>query len=302
MKNKIGLLLLIIASGILLTGCSIIGKPAGLKVETDQPANVFIDGKIMGKTPYENSDIKGKKEVTLKIIPEITDKPLISWESKVKLMSGTWTLVKRELTTTETDSSGQLLYMEKNKDKQTASAYIVSDPEGATVVINQEEKGVSPLELTGLVPADYTVEIKKDGFISRNLKLKLLAGYRLTAQIKLGQVILGDDVTPAPSATVSGQPTVKPGNVTVTPSKATPVPTKTAGTGTDPARPYVLIKDTSVGFLRVREKPSTTSTELAQVKPGEKYSLIEEENGWYKIPYEIGKEGWVAGQYVTKYE
>lgn len=306
MRTKIILLLLVITSGVLLTGCSIIGRPAGLKVETDQPANVFINGKIMGKTPYENPEIKGK-EITLKIIPEITEKPLVSWESKVSLLGGTWTTVKRELAVTESDSSGQVLFMTTNKNSKTASISVVTEPEGATVLVNREEKGVSPYSFSDLSPADYTVEVVKDGYVSRNMKLKLLAGYQLNIQVKLGQVDLGAN---PPLATVSGQPSVTPGKATPTAGKTTPTPTKpatisvtpTKATGIEPARPYVLIKETEVGFLRVREKPSTGSTELTQVKPGEKYALLDEENGWYKIAYLPGKEGWVAGQYVTKYE
>lgn len=310
MKTKIFSLLLIGASGILLSGCTIIGKPAGLKVETDQLANVFIDGKIVGKTPYTNADIKGKKEITLKIIPEITDKPLATWESKVSLLGGTWTLVKREMAVTESDSSGQIIYMTKIKDKKTASLSVVTEPEGASVFVNREEKGDSPYQLNGLSAADYTLEIKKEGLIPRSFKIKLLAGSQLNAQIKLGQVNLTDSAT----ATISGQPTASP---TLTPpigkttlSAVSPTPSKTVSvitpaksvTGVEPARPYVLIKDTEVGFLRVREKPSTSSTEVAKVNPGEKYSVLEENNGWYKIAYQAGKEGWVAGQYVTKYE
>lgn len=304
MRTKILSLLLVAASGVFLSGCSIIGKPAGIKVETDQPANVFIDGKIVGKTPYENPDVKGKKEVTLKIIPEITDKPLVSWESKISLLGGTWTLVKRELAITESDSSGQILFMTKIKDRKTASLSVVTEPESALVIVNREEKGNSPYRLDDLSPGDYTLEVKKDGYNARNLKIKLISGNQLNAQIKLGQVNLTGE-TSTPSA---DQVTVTPGGPTPTVSKTSPAPTKSVTvspakpTGTDPARPYILIKDTEVGFLRVRENPSTSSTELSQVKPGEKYSLLDEENGWYKIAYQAGKEGWVAGQYVTKYE
>ena len=51
----------------------------------------------------------------------------------------------------------------------------------------------------------------------------------------------------------------------------------------DPAKPFVTIKDTPTGFLRVRMEPSTAATEAAQVKPGEKYVFPKSEVNWKKI-------------------
>jgi len=64
-----------------------------------------------------------------------------------------------------------------------------------------------------------------------------------------------------------------------------------------------LVKENSVGFLRVRNAPS--GTEIAKIQPidpQKKYSLLEEKSGWYKITYEEGKEGWVSAdsQYTQK--
>ena len=42
------------------------------------------------------------------------------------------------------------------------------------------------------------------------------------------------------------------------------------------------------------------ASEEAQVKPGQKFSFIEEKEGWYKINYEGVKEGWIYGQYAEK--
>ncbi|MBI2010506.1 MAG: SH3 domain-containing protein, partial [Candidatus Chisholmbacteria bacterium] len=67
--------------------------------------------------------------------------------------------------------------------------------------------------------------------------------------------------------------------------------------------PYIEILDNPLGFLRIREEPSTQSDEVAQAKPGEKLPYLnEEENGWYKVTYKPGKTGWVArGASGTEY-
>jgi hypothetical protein len=73
-------------------------------------------------------------------------------------------------------------------------------------------------------------------------------------------------------------------------------------TGTAPigSGAQVEILDTPTGFLRVRATPSTGASEITQVDPGEKFPLLEERAGWYKIKLTDGKEGWVSGQYAKK--
>ena len=66
----------------------------------------------------------------------------------------------------------------------------------------------------------------------------------------------------------------------------------------------VEILSTPTGFLRVRAEPSTAATEVSQVKPGERFAFIEENEtkDWFKIEYEKGEEGWVSSQYAKKVE
>ena len=64
----------------------------------------------------------------------------------------------------------------------------------------------------------------------------------------------------------------------------------------------VLIKETPTGWLRVRGEPSTVGAEVGRVNPGEKYTLLEEKDGWFQIEYEEGKNGWISGQYAEKTE
>ena len=59
----------------------------------------------------------------------------------------------------------------------------------------------------------------------------------------------------------------------------------------------VMITPNSVGFLRVREQPTTTSKELTKVETGTSFPLLEESKGWYKIEFDDGKQGWVSGIY-----
>ena len=58
------------------------------------------------------------------------------------------------------------------------------------------------------------------------------------------------------------------------------------------------ITDTPTGFLRVREKPSGKETN--QVKPGEKYPITAEDNGWIQIKLPDDTLGWISKQYTSQ--
>jgi len=64
--------------------------------------------------------------------------------------------------------------------------------------------------------------------------------------------------------------------------------------------PQIEILPTGIGFLRVREKASLASKEVGQVTVGDKFRVLEQDNPWYKIEYEKGKEGWVSGDYTKE--
>ncbi len=66
----------------------------------------------------------------------------------------------------------------------------------------------------------------------------------------------------------------------------------------------VKIKPNSLGYLRVRSGAGRGNPEVAKVKVGDVFVVLEEANGWYKIEYEEGKEGWISGnaQYTEKIE
>lgn len=296
--KKVFLLVLLIGSSLFLSGCSFKKPPAALQIKTKPVANVLIDGKLLGKTPYQSSSLQGG-ELSIKLIPESETQSLVSWEGKVKVAGGVLTLIEREFGSGEGDSSGQILTLEKTKSKE-ASLSVISDPDGALVKLDSESKGFAPLVVDKLSEGDHEIVVSKDGFVERVINAKAIAGYKLIVNVKLAQSGLAANITP--TATPSSGPTPK---ITVTPtpkaSKTSPTPTATPSSITPTSGAtgqnlgYVLIKENSLGFLRVRNSPS--GTEIAKIQPidpQKKYPLLEEKSGWYKITYEEGKEGWVS--------
>ena len=285
------LVLIFLVIGAIIKGVFFKPANAGLRVESIPTANIFLDGKSLGKTPYEQERLS-PGEKTLKLVPESATTSFYPWETKIKLVGGAMTVVKREFGETEGLSTGEVITLEKISDKKTASLSIISIPDSSMVGVNGESRGFTPILLDKLPEQDAEISLSSSGFKERTVKTKLVAGFKTTINIKLAESQEAEEIT--------GTPTPSPtGTITPTP-KLTPKPT--GPTPTTPPKPYIEIKDTPTGWLRVRLEPSKTATEAAKVYPGEMYSLLEEQSDWYKIEYEKEKEGWVSGQYAEKFE
>jgi len=245
-------------------------KGAGIFIDTVPVSDVYIDESLVGSTPYET--IRNPGEVTLKLVPK--DETLVSFETKVNLVSNVRTVIKREFARIEEESSGEIASFEKVGGKD-ASVSIVSMPDASKISIDGQIRGFAPYKINSIVPGEHELIISASGFLERSLTIKAYQGYKLTVVVKLAA---GDEVLPTPAPTLDDQ-----------------------------ERPNIVnieILETPNNFLRVRSKPSTDSEEVARVVSGNSYSLIEEdsETGWYKIEYEKGKQGWVSNEYSKKIE
>lgn len=273
--NKKALLVVVILVAVLSFAgykffFSRIANVGGLKVSSNPKSSIFLNDKLLGKTPYDDKYPAG--EYILKLIPEDSSTTAASWQKKINISPSLLTYVNRELGASELSSAGDILFLEKIPDKE-AQVAIFSTPDAATVVLDGQEKGVSPLVLRDVVAGEHDVAVSSPGFSSRTVRIQAVTGYKLTVEYQLA--ILAEN-----NATSSA----------------------TTKDSTTPGKPYVVIKDTPTGFLRVRSGPATTATETAQIKPGDKYSLLGEESGWYKISFDDGKDGWISSRYADKTE
>lgn len=286
MAKRLILILIILAVGVglffgvryLLATQKQQGK-AGLLVKSEPAASVFLDSRLLGRTPFEDRVEPG--EYTLKLIPESTATTAASWQGKVILQPNILTFVNRELGTTDLNSSGEIISLERLSGRDTEIS-VLTTPDSASIKIDGVDKGTAPLLLRNVEPGEHEIVVTSPGFITRSVKVKTTAGFKLTASIQLG---------------ISGEGNVQ--GVTAAPTEA--VKQTTTKETTTPEKPYVEILDTPTGFLRVRSEPSTAASESGRVNPKEKYPLLEEKSGWYKIKLATG-EGWVKGTYAQKFE
>lgn len=288
MKGKLILLTLLIAGFIIfvfirffiLNSQNDLGR---IKIVSSPVTSVFINSVASGKTPFEDKYKVG--EYILKLIPEGTATDTASWQGKIKIYRNALTYVNRELGTSDVTSAGEIFTTTKMetpaKNRDLGEIYVETEPQGAIVYLDNDEKGVSTLILSDVIKGDHELSVFMPGFLRRTQKVNVDPGYKVEALFKLA-------IDESQKATDSAK------------SKVTG--TKESTTSASLKKITLIIKDTPTGFLRVREEPTVAASEEAQVKPGDKFALIEEKNGWYKINYENDKEGWVSGQYVEKKE
>jgi len=275
--NKITKIFVILTFVVLisLTGLFLIGyfkpKGAGLEIKTTPAALVFIDGIQVGQTPYNT--VRNPGEITLKLVPQSTDVAFLPFETRVTLVSGINTIVKREFGKTEDEETGEIVSFEKVGGNDTSLA-VVSLPDSAQVKIDGRISGYAPVKVSSLTVGTHQIVISAAGYLEHSLSVNTINGYKLVAVVKLAKGETSSSPTP------SSQPIA-------------------------PRTKYLIeILSTPNGFLRVRATPSTTGEEIARVNSGKKFPLVEEDSqsGWFKIEFEEGKEGWVSNVYSKKVE
>jgi hypothetical protein len=286
MKSKLFLLffLAILFAGFIGVRFFILDKQNALgklKIISSPSATVFIDNVAIGKTPYEDKYKVG--EFLVKLIPEGTATETASWQGKIKVYKNALTYINRELGSSDITSAGEIFSVTKmekasTKGSQYGEVYVESDPSGAIVYLDNDEKGVGPLLLADVLKGEHELSVFLPGFFRRTQKINIEGGYRLNANFKMA---IDQSQTPnLPKKDDQKEAT------------------KSATASTTNNKTMITIKETEQGWLRVREEPSTDATESAKVKPGEKYELVDEQPDWYKIKFNGNKNGLVSGSFT----
>ncbi len=192
MKGKLILLTLLIAGFIifvfvrffLLNSQNEMGR---IKVVSSPVASVFINNVASGKTPFEDKYKVG--EYILKLIPEGNATDTASWQDKIKIYRNALTYVNRELGTSDVTSAGEIFTTTKMdtpaKNRDLGEIYVETEPQGAIVYLDNDEKGVSTLILSDVMKGDHELSVFMPGFLRRTQKVNVDAGYKVVAMFKL---------------------------------------------------------------------------------------------------------------------
>ncbi len=253
-------------------------KEGRLQVFSRPGAAVFMDNVMKGNTPFINTFKEG--EYLLKVVPDGVATSAASWQKKVSIFSGSLTYVDVQLESTDISSWADLYWLTKQEGffNKSTGLKVETEPSGALIYIDNDEKGVSPLTLDNLVEGSHELSVFMPGFSRRSKKINISPGFQLHAYIKLAL-----------------DPSQKSQYTIIEPS---PLATAAASIA-EPAN-TVRILDTPTGWLRVRNEPTLEGSESARVNPGQRFELLEEQTGWYKIKIDSIVEGWISSQYAEK--
>jgi hypothetical protein len=282
MKGKLKLMAILSIAFVIFISAKLIfdisaKKEGRLQILSRPTAAVFLDNVMRGNTPFTNTLKEG--EYLLKIVPDGVATSAASWQKKIQVISGALTHVDVQLESTDIASWADVYWLTPLKMfVKTSSLSIETEPSGALIYIDKDEKGVSPLIMEDVPTGSHELSIFMPGFARRSKKINLSHGYELHGYVKLAldpSQKIQYSIEEPPALATSAASIQEPDNT-------------------------VQILDTPTGWLRVREEPTLSGSESARVNPGQRFELIEEQTGWYKIKIDGQKQGWISSEYAKK--
>ena len=153
------------------------GKSVFQTLSQYQDAEVLVNGKSLGTTPYESNDITaGENKITVKT-------PTRQYDTTINFLSNTQVVVNRDLGVTEMFSSGQNFWIEKSSSGTVLS--ITSDPSNVSIYIDEAEIGKTPFSNNTLTPGEYDLRLESPGYETQIGRIKIQKDYNLNVAIKL---------------------------------------------------------------------------------------------------------------------
>ena len=154
----------------------------GTLIISSVPANaeVIMDGKSIGRTPFRDQVEEGKHEI------ELRRNGYVSLQKSVQVRSKGITKLEEQVL-----------------EVKSGSIQIKSAPSGAKILINNKNYGDTPFTISNLKPGTYSVRLEKAGYDPAVRKVNLPAGENLDLMFNLDSNTGGVDiVTQPPGITV----------------------------------------------------------------------------------------------------
>ena len=170
-----------------VSGISVLSVPEG--------ATVFLDGKEVGKTPYDDKDL-ASKEYLVRI-----DKDGAYWQGQVKMTSQTVSIVNRDLSPEQASSSGEVLTLEKGR-----GITVVSNPSDSEVEIDGKSYGKTPLTIN-MESGEHTIIVSHTNYLKRSIRAFLPKEFNLTIAVDLS--LSEADLSTVATSIISQTPEVK---------------------------------------------------------------------------------------------
>ena len=248
-----------------------------LQVTSVPQSEVYLNGKLLGKSPLckcDTSEMLPTGDYSIKLVPMDNSYP--SYEDKISINPSVLSVVDRTFSDPG-KASGSIITLSPVSNKN-AQLFISSFPDGVTVQLDNNNSGMTPLLLQNITQSDHEIDLSKEGYKTKIVRIHGVSGYKLSVMATLSADAVSTATSiPTPTASLSAAPT---------PTVA--------------LLSQVIILSTPTGFLRVRDTPSLAGAEISQVHPGELYPFISEQDGWLQIKLVNGNLGWVSNSYAKK--
>ena len=245
-----------------------------MQITSSPNSKAYLNGKPIGNTPLckcELKDMITEGDYTVKLIP--VNGNFEPFEQKITISPKVLTVIDRNFGEKGMENAS-IISLSKIDDKKDAQISVVTFPQDSQVFLDSDLQGQSPLLLKNITDSDHELKVIKEGYKDKIVRIRTVLGYKLDTIIYLG---INPNIASTSATSVSSPSAFLQQN-----------------------SPMVTILKTPTGFLRVRQEPSVSALEITQVKPGEKYPLVEEKTGWFEIMLTNQTLGWISSQYAAK--
>ncbi len=249
-------------------------QKGALQVTSAPESKVYLNDKYLGQTPLckcEAVDMQQSGDYIIRLVPK--DKNLSEFQEKIKISEGVLTVIDRKFGK-DSDSSGSVISLTPLDDKKATELLVVSIPSKSNIFLDNNQIGDTPILYKNPTESDHVLQVGKEGYKEKTVRIRTPLGYKLTVTIYLS---------------TSGEPVEASKSASAAPTASPP-----------PALGKVAILETPTGFLRVRDSASIGSSEISRVASPDVYEVVSEQAGWFQIKLKDGKVGWISSQYARK--
>ncbi len=143
-----------------------------------QKAQIFLDGRAVGAAPFYSKTLPlGEHKVAIKSSSNPTG---YVWSTETTLSNSTISTIDLDLGPSQIFTAGEVLYFQPG----ATAVNIITTPAKARVVIDDQDRGESPLSVN-LSAGVHQLLVKKDGFLTRTVGINIEPGYKLMAKVYL---------------------------------------------------------------------------------------------------------------------
>ncbi len=179
----LGVGLLVFFAGDLIKSLGLLKGKSALSTDVvNGKAEVFVNGASIGSTPLDISDITpGDNKITIKGQNR-------QYETTIKFLPSNGKYIHkvgvfRDLGVSDMFSSGKDFWFEE--DNSGTVLRVISEPQGASVFIDNTEVGKTPFTSNSLTENDYDLKVSMQGFEEQTARIKIQKGYTSNVSVKL---------------------------------------------------------------------------------------------------------------------